>query len=150
MHDGPAEPGPGSPGPAPEPVPPGEVSFRVDTRLTAVRVAGAVIFLLLALLYSGDPGRLAFGGLAGLVLAGYAVRDLVAPHRLTADAAGVTVVAGFAGRRRLAWDQIERVRIDQRRRFGTRAQLLEIDTGEDLHLIREGRLPWAAILEALG
>jgi len=23
-------------------------------------------------------------------------------------------------------------------------------TGEDLHLIREGRLPWAAILEALG
>jgi hypothetical protein len=63
-----------------------------------------------------------------------ALRDLLAPVRLAADPTGVTVVSGFAGHRHLPWDQIERIRVDERRRFGARSQLLEIDTGESLHL----------------
>jgi Bacterial PH domain len=120
---------PVSPPPTPEPV-----VFRVDARLAAAKVAGAVIFLLLAVVFRGDPGRTAFATLGGAVLAGYALRDLIAPRRLAADAEGVTVVVGFAGHRRLGWSEIERVRVDERRRLGTRSELLEIDTGETLHL----------------
>ena len=110
-----------------------EVSFRVDGRLTAVRTIGAVIFALVAVFQAGPTPRV-FAGLAALVLAGYAVRDWLAPVRLAADVEGVTVVSGFAGRRRLGWDEIERVRVDERRRLGTRSELLEIDAGESLHL----------------
>ena len=114
--------------------PPTQVSFRVDGRLTAVKVTGAVIFLLLALAFLGDAAREVFSGAAAVVLAGYAVRDLAAPRRLSADPDGVTVVAGFAGHRRLGWTEIQRVRVDQRRRLGTRSELLEIDTGDQLYL----------------
>ena len=114
--------------------PPTEVGFRVDPRLTAVKAAGAVIFLGLTLLSYPDPARALFGGLAALVVGGYTVRDLLAPRRLHADATGVTLVAGFLGRRRLAWEQIERVRVDERRRLGLRSELLEIDSGDGLHL----------------
>ncbi len=113
---------------------PTEVSFRVDGRLTAVRIVGVVVFLLLALAFQADLGRLLFAAVAGLLCATYAVRDLVAPHRLAADAEGVTVVTGFAGRRRLRWDQIAAVRVDQRRRLGARSEMLEIDAGDDLYL----------------
>jgi hypothetical protein len=139
-HSAPDEPDPAArpavppPEAAPSEPAPTQVSFRVDGRLTAVKVTGAVIFLLLTLAFAGDAGREFFGGAATVVLAGYAVRDLVAPRRLSADTEGVTLVAGFAGRRRLAWDEIQRVRVDQRRRLGTRSELLEIDTGEQLHL----------------
>jgi hypothetical protein len=113
---------------------PGPVRFRVDARLAAVKVVGAVVFLLLAVAFRDDPGRVVFAGIAAAVVAVYAVRDLVAPIRLAADTEGVTLVEGFARRRRLAWSEIERVRVDQRRRLGLRAELLEIDTGETLHL----------------
>ncbi len=127
--DEPDEPAPAAPLP-----PPGPVEFRVDTRLAALKVTGAVVFLLLAVVFRGDPGRTAFAAIGGAVLAAYAARDLIAPRRLSADADGVTVVEGFARRRRLAWAEIERVRVDERRRLGTRSELLEIDTGETLHL----------------
>jgi hypothetical protein len=117
----------------PEPAPT-QVSFRVDARLTAAKVTGAVIFLLLTLAFAGDLGREFFGGGAAVLLAGYAARDLLVPRRLSADADGITLVAGFAGRRRLAWSEIQRVRVDERRRLGTRSELLEIDTGDQLYL----------------
>jgi len=126
----PAQPAPEEPEQEPEP---SEVGFRVDGRLTAVRAAGALIFVLIAVFQDGPAPRV-FAGLAALVLGGYAVRDWLAPVRLAADAEGVTVVTGFAGRRRLAWDEIERVRVDERRRLGTRSELLEIDAGESLYL----------------
>ena len=64
-------------------------------------------------------------------LAGWALRDLIAPVRLAADADGVTVVTGFARRRRhLPWAQIERVRVDRRDRLGLRSEMLEIDAGD--------------------
>jgi Bacterial PH domain len=112
---------------------PTELSYRVDRRLTAVRATGAVIFAVVAVLESGPLPRL-FALLAGAVLAVYTVRDLLVPVRLTADADGVTLVTGFARRRRLAWSEIDRVRLDERRRLGTRSDLLEIDTGEALYL----------------
>ncbi len=137
MPDEPHDPTPGPRDATPDSAAPpvtDRADFRVDSRLTLLKVAGAVIFLLLALAFRDDPGRLVFGGLGSLVLAGYATRDLLVPDRLSADREGVTVVAGFAGRRRLRWDEIQGVRVDVRRRLGTRSELLEIDTGETLHL----------------
>jgi hypothetical protein len=110
------------------------VRYRVDKRLLAVKVVGFVIFALVALGFHEDRPTVAFSGLAALVLGAYALRDLVAPVRLAADREGVTVVAGYAGHHRLSWDEIERVRVDERRRLGTRSTLVEIDGGEHLYL----------------
>jgi hypothetical protein len=61
------------------------------------------------------------------------------------------VVTGFAGRRRLAWGDIERIRVDERQRLGTRSELLEIDAGESLHLFSAYELnaPCAEVAAAL-
>jgi hypothetical protein len=130
---------PERPDPAPDQDPvleqptPTEVRYRVDRRLTAVRVAGAVVFAAVALVRP-DPLPRVFALLAAAVLVGYAVRDLAVPVRLTADAEGVDVVTGFAGRRRIPWSEVERVRLDKRSRLGMRSELLEVDTGEQLYL----------------
>ncbi|MEN3309876.1 MAG: hypothetical protein V7603_6078 [Micromonosporaceae bacterium] len=108
--------------------------WRVDTRLTGMRIAGTLIFAAAAVLLRGDPLGLALCALAAAALLVYTARDVLAPVRLAADAEGVTVVAGFARRVRLRWDQIDRVRVDRRRRLGTVAELLEIDAGDTLHL----------------
>jgi hypothetical protein len=127
---------PGGPEPEPPAGTPLAVSFRVDGRLTAVKVAGTLILLLVSLLssFQHDPARTVVAALAALVLGCYAVRDVAAPVRLAADADGVTVVGGFTAKQRLSWDEIERVRVDERRRLGTRSQFLEIDAGDSLHL----------------
>jgi hypothetical protein len=110
-------------------------SWRVSRNLTVLKAVGAVVFLAVAVLFGGgDPTRVVVAVLAALVLGLYVVRDVMAPVRLAADPTGVTVVSGFAGRRTLPWDAIERIRVDERRRLGTRSQLLEIDAGESLHL----------------
>jgi hypothetical protein len=67
-------------------------------------------------------------------LAAWALRDLIARVRLAADPGGLTVVVGYAGRRRLAWSQIEQVRVDCRNHLGVRAELLEVDAGDNLYL----------------
>jgi PH (Pleckstrin Homology) domain-containing protein len=113
---------------------PAQLRWRVSPRLTVMKVVGAVVFLLAGLLFLGDPVRVGFAVVAGLVVAGYAVRDVLVPVRVAADPGGVTVVTEFAGRRHLGWAEIERIRVDERQRLGTRSQLLEIDAGESLHL----------------
>jgi len=133
----PAMPEPTAPGPRPKEAPAApvdSVSYRVDSRFTAIKVGGFAIFALAALAFHDDRSKLAFTAVAALVLAGYALRDIIAPVRLAADRETVTVVHGYAGRRRLEWDEIERVRLDQRRRLGTRSVALEIDTGDHLYL----------------
>ncbi len=50
------------------------------------------------------------------------------------------MVVGFAGRRRLSWPEIERVRVDRRERLGLRAELLEVDAGDSLHLFSRNDL----------
>ncbi len=134
MPDEPAAPGPTPPDrPDAEPAP-ATAAWRVDGRLTGMKVAGTVIFAIALLVLRDDRLGVGLSGLGALVLLGYSLRDLLAPVRLAADADGVTLVAGFARRVRLRWDQIERVRVDRRRRLGTVSELLEIDTGETLHL----------------
>jgi len=110
------------------------VQWRVPRQLPLLKAAAAAVFLLVGLLAAADPVRLAVALGAAAVLAGFALRDVVAPVRLAADGSGVTVVRGFAGRHRIPWSDVERVRVDVRRRLGLRSELLEIDVGSTLHL----------------
>ncbi|MEV4758754.1 PH domain-containing protein [Micromonospora sp. NPDC049559] len=110
--------------------------WRVAPTLPVLKLGGAIALVLAGLwLADGDPVR---PGLALLVAAGlvvWGVRDLVAPVRLAADADGITVVTGFASRRRLSWAEIDRIEIDTRPRLGLRTNTLEIDAGEALYLL---------------
>jgi hypothetical protein len=117
-----------------------EVSWRVNSRLTALKIGGTVLFLLAAVAFLGDPAGLVVSLLAAAALAAFALRDVLAPVRLAADPSGITVVTGFNGRRHVPWDKIERVRVDERTRLGMRSQLLEIDTGDTLHLFSGSEL----------
>lgn len=113
---------------------PAPLEWRVPRHVVAVKVASTAVFALSALWFSDDVARFAVAVAATLLAGGYAVRDLVLPVRLTADAEGVGVSRGFFGLRRLPWDQIVRIKVDERRRFGTVSRLLEIDVDYTLFL----------------
>jgi hypothetical protein len=103
--------------------------------MPALKLAGAAALVLLAvLLGAGDRLGLFLAAAAALVLLVWGVRDLVARERLAADPDGVTVVSGYAGRRRLPWSEIEKVAVDTRTRRGVRSETLEVDTGEAVHV----------------
>ncbi|MEU8332321.1 PH domain-containing protein [Micromonospora sp. NPDC048839] len=109
--------------------------WRVPASLPAAKLAGGVLLVALGLLFAdGDPVRLVLAVLAAAALAVWAVRDLIAPVRLTVDQAGLTVIRGFAGRRLLPWAAIEAIAVDRRPRLGLTSEVLEIDAGESLHL----------------
>jgi len=114
--------------------------WRVPPHLPALKTAAAVAFGAIAVLFAQRPASVVVAGVAAVLLAVLALRDVVARVRLTADRHGLTVVHGFAGRRRLRWTDVERVRVDERRRLGLRNQLLEIDAGESLHLLSGSEL----------
>jgi hypothetical protein len=115
---------------------PTALSWRVSRQLTWVKALATAAFLLIAVISWPDRTE-TFAALIGVTLMGaYAARDLIAPVRLAADTDGVTVISGYAGRRRLAWSDIERVRVDRRTRLGLRSEMLEIDAGESLFLLR--------------
>jgi hypothetical protein len=118
------------------PTPPvaGPVSWRVSPPLTWAKVIATLAFAGVAVVYHDDAMKLLVTLAGAVLLGGYAARDLVAPIRLTADTEGITVIAGFR-RRRLAWSQIERVRVDTHSRLGLRTEMLEIDAGDSLHLL---------------
>ncbi|MXQ67947.1 PH domain-containing protein [Actinomadura rayongensis] len=101
---------------------------------TVLKFAGAVVVAAVALLARDAAGTL-LAGVAAVGLAGLALRDVLAPERLSADAGGVTVVAGYAGRRDLAWPEITEIAVDERRRALVRSRLLEIRTEDDLYLL---------------
>jgi hypothetical protein len=110
-------------------------SSRVPAKLPASKLSSAAALLAVGLLLAdGDPVRLVLAAAGAAALALWGARDLLAPVRLAADRDGVTLVAGFARRRRLAWEQIERVRVDDRPRRGIRSETLEIDAGDAIHL----------------
>jgi hypothetical protein len=116
-------------------------TWRVRPALPVAKLIGAVAILVIALAFSsGDPVTwfLAIAAAAGLAI--WALRDLVRPVRLAADPAGITVVTGLLGRRRLDWAQIERVRVDRRARLGLRSELLELDAGDALFLFSASEL----------
>jgi hypothetical protein len=119
------------------PAVPERARWRVSPGLLWFKVAGAVILTLVAAysaLAGHDPLQVLVAGAAAVGLAAFALRDLLAPVRLEADADGVTLVAGFARRVRLSWSHIEAVRVDARSRYGIRSAHLEIDAGETLYI----------------
>ncbi|MET7468870.1 PH domain-containing protein [Micromonospora sp. NPDC005686] len=109
--------------------------WRVPREVPVLKALGALALVALGLVFAGgDPVRPGLAGLAAAGLLGWALRDVVAPVRLTVDPDGLTVLRGFAGRRRLPWDTVEAIRLDRRSRRGITAEALEIDAGESLHL----------------
>jgi hypothetical protein len=111
------------------------MQWRIKPVLPVTKGMGAVAVVVLAVAFAGrDPVRWALAFVVGAMLAIWALRDLIAPVRLAADAGGITVITGFARRRHLPWAQIERVRVDVSSRRGLRSELLELDAGESIFL----------------
>lgn len=103
--------------------------------LPVSKLMGTVAVVVLAFAFAGrDPVRWALAAVVAVALAVWGLRDLVRPVRLAADVEGVTVATGFLGRRRLAWGQIERVRVDRRSHRGLRSEMLELDAGDAIYL----------------
>jgi hypothetical protein len=128
------------------------ISWRVPRKVPAAKLGAAAALLAIGLVFAdGDVVRLVLAVAVAAALALWGARDLLAPVRLAADPTGVTVVAGFSGRRHLTWSQIERVRVDTRGRLGIRTETLEIDAGDSLHLFSEYDLgaPPAEVASAL-
>jgi hypothetical protein len=108
-----------------------EQRWQVPRKVPAGKLAVAAILVALAAVAAEEPWLWAATAVVVTGLLAWAARDLAAPVRLAADPGGVTVVTGFARRRRLGWSQVERVRLDVRHR----SRMLEIDTGERLYLL---------------
>ncbi|GIF11415.1 PH domain-containing protein [Actinoplanes teichomyceticus] len=111
------------------------MQWRVKPVLPVTKLIAAVAVAALAAVFAGaDPVRWALAGVTGCGLVVWALRDVLVPVRLTADADGVTVVTGFARRRHLRWSEVERLRVDRTARRGLRSELLEIDAGDAIYL----------------
>lgn len=111
-----------------------ECRWRVPPGHVAVKGAAAAAVTALIVLYSHDPQFLLLAGAAAIGLNALALRDLVAPVRLAAGGDGITVVTGYARHRRIPWDRITAIRVDERRRLLLHTRMLEIETEDDLHL----------------
>jgi hypothetical protein len=110
-----------------------EARFTPDRRLTALAGGGAFGALLVVLSTDDSDGRL-LAAVAGVLLLGYVVCDLVFSPRLVASVDGVVVRSPLT-RARLRWDEIEEVRADTRYHLGMRNTLLEIDAGATLAVL---------------
>ena len=111
------------------------MQWRVKPVLPVTKLMGTVAIVVLAVAFGGnDPIRWTIALVVALGLAVWALRDLLAPVRLAADASGVTVIAGFARRRHLPWSAVERVRVDRRTHRGLRSETLELDAGDAIYL----------------
>jgi Bacterial PH domain len=106
------------------------VRFGPDLRLSALIFVAAMGALVLAVMTGDAPGRLIFG-LAALVLAAYAVGDVIFWPRLVADQAGLRIRTPMT-RADVAWADVEGVDADVRSRYGLRSTTLEIDAGPTL------------------
>ncbi|MCW2502303.1 MAG: hypothetical protein JWO79_587 [Actinomycetia bacterium] len=111
------------------------LSWRVEPKRVAARATAAAGLAIVTALLARDLVTLTVGILAAAAAAGFAIRDVLVPVRLTADTEGVTLLRGVAGRRTIRWRDVERVRVDTRDRLGLRQSALEIDEGHALHLL---------------
>jgi hypothetical protein len=114
--------------------PDGSVYFRVRSGVIVGKFAVAALLVLIAVT-AGRGFSFWLGLVAGGLVAGYGLRDLLGRERLRADATGVRIGTGFAGHRELEWSRLERIRIDRRLRLGLRTDMLELDAGEELFLL---------------
>lgn len=112
----------------------GPARWRVRRPLAIAKAAGAVLFLAAGLTAHADRIALVIGIGGAIILAAFAVRDIAGAERLAVDQDGVTVLSGYLGRHRLAWAEIERIRVDRRSRLGLRTEMVEIDAGESIYL----------------
>lgn len=130
---------------------PTEAVWRVDTRLTVGKWAGAAIFVLAAAVGFRDPAQLIVVGIAAALLMVMGLRDVLQPVRLAAGPAGVTVATGIRGKRTIPWDQIDRIRVDARRGMLLRSQVLELDAGDQLYFfsVNELSTPCDEVAETL-
>jgi len=109
--------------------------WRIRPVLPVTKGLGGIAVLVLVLAFGReDPVQWGMATAVAAALVIWALRDVIAPVRLAADAEGVTVVTGYAHRRRLRWSEIERVRLDHRDRLGVSSVLLEIDADDALYL----------------
>lgn len=114
---------------------PTSLRWGVARGFVALKCAVAGVLVIGAVFFAQDRPALAAALVGAVVAGGYALRDLLVPIRLAADADGITVVSGYARRVRLDWSQIERIRLESRVRAGLRSEFLEIDTGDMLYLL---------------
>ncbi|MFG2000748.1 PH domain-containing protein [Spirillospora sp. NPDC048911] len=112
-----------------------ERSWRVPPPQIVVKCAATVALAVLAVLSIDDPQLLFLAGIATAGAGALALRDLLAPVRLTAGADGLTVISGYAGKRHIPWSEVTAIRVDERQRLLMRTRLLEIETPDDLHLL---------------
>ncbi len=131
LRSGHPEPEPVVPSPAERPA---SFRWRVSPPLTWAKLAAVVAFALVVFIYRDEPMRAFVAGVGALVIGIYAARDLIAPVRLAADHDGVTVVSGYASKHHVPWADVERLRVDRHSRLGLSTEMLEIDTGESVHL----------------
>ena len=90
------------------------MQWRIKPVLPVSKLIAAVAVAVAAVAFADyDPVRWSLAAVLVLALLLWALRDVVRPVRLAADAEGVTVVTGFLGRRHLGWGQIERVRVEE-------------------------------------
>jgi hypothetical protein len=109
----------------------GRVSFTVPRAVMWIKFAIAG-FVALGALVVGNQSQYLVLLLVAAGMAAYAGRDLVARERLRADEDGLVAVRGYSSRRVLAWSEIERIRVYATSRFGTRSEMLEVDTGDEI------------------
>jgi Bacterial PH domain len=83
---------------------------------------------------AGDTRGMLLCAAAAVLLGGFALRDVLAPVRLAADDQGLTMVTGLAHRERVSWPEVTHIRVARNARYGLRWELLEIETGETLHI----------------
>lgn len=110
--------------------------WRVRRELAVFKILGALACAGLGIYwwFQDDLRGVLLAVPATVLLGAMALRDVIVPVRLSADESGITVVHGFAGKRHVPWDAIWDIKVDVRRRWGLRSQMLEIDTGDNLHI----------------
>jgi hypothetical protein len=111
----------------------GRVSFSVPRSVMLIKFAVAALLALGSLVVDNESQTLVLL-VAAAGVAAYAGRDLFARERLRADADEVIAVRGYSSRRVLAWSEIERLRVYATGRLGTRSEMLEVDTGDEIFL----------------
>lgn len=109
--------------------------WRVRGEFLALKIVAALVLAAVTVLSLGDPRGAILVGVAAVVAAVLALRDVLVPVRLSVDGEGLVLVKGFAGSERVRWSAVERIRVDTRTRFTSRTELLEIDTGEKIFLL---------------
>jgi phage shock protein PspC (stress-responsive transcriptional regulator) len=110
--------------------------WRVRRELAVFKILGALVCAGLAVYWGvqGDVRGVILAVPAAVLVGAMGLRDVLAPVRLAADESGITVVHGYAGRRHVPWEAIWDIKVDVRRRWGRRSEMLEIDTGDYLHI----------------